>query len=261
MKQSVILNICCAILFCLGSVSGMAQDEPRRDRVYIHDLEGIWMTDAYIDALRKLRMPHEAAKKQAPMVIAIKREGRVYPYVATDFDKAAFMVIIALEPDVKPDSYRLVLGKKNAPTTSADATYVWFKGQRDTDHKFRNLAFKEPFIMNGKWANYEHVGMELGPVVNGIVLAGRYKDKGGREWSFTEQGEATFPDKSFYYELSLNDKKAGCDYLEAEDLTAPNGKSYYGFEWKAGKLRLFRAEVKQDRVRCEARPFAELTPL
>ena len=261
MTQRIILRIFLAILFCVGSVAGMAQDGARRDRVYIQDLEGIWMDAAYVEALRKLRMPHQVAKKQVPMVIAIKREGRVFPYVATNFDKVAFMVVLALEPDVKPDSYRLVLGKKNEPTSSADVEYVWFKGQRNADREFRNLAFKEPLIMKGKWANFEHVGMELGPVVNGIVLAGRYKDKGGREWSFTEQGQATFPDKTFYYELSLNDKQAGCEYLEAEDMTAPDGKSFYGYAWNAGKLQLFRAEVKKDRVHCEARPFAELTPL
>jgi hypothetical protein len=238
----------------------MAQNQARRDRVFASDLEGIWMNNSYVEMLRKIRMPHQAAKKGAPVVIAIKREGRVYPYLATDFDKVALMVILAVEPDIKPHSYRLVLGEKNAPTSSDDVKYIWFKGQRDADRKFRKLAFKELFIMKGKWADYEHVGMELGPVVNGIVLAGRYKDQDGREWSFTEQGQATFPDKSFYYELSINDQQAGCEYLEAEDLAAPEGKSYYGYAWKAGKLQLFRAEVKKDRVRCEAKPFAVLTP-
>ena len=121
-------------------------------------------------------------------------------------------------------------------------------------------AFQEVFIMDGKWADYEHVGMELGPVMNGLVLAGRYKDSDGREWSFTEQGQATFPEESFYYELSINDRKARCEYFEAEDLDAPEGMSYYGYAWKAGKLQLFRADMKNDRVQCEAEPFAVLTP-
>ena len=261
MKQGFILTVCCAILAFAGAVPAMAQNKTQADRVFIHDLEGIWMNDAYIEALRKTRMPHKAAKMAKPVVIAIKREGTVYPYLATDFEKAAFMFVLDLEPDLKPDSYRLVLAKKNQPTSSSEAKYIWFKGQRDADRKFRKLAFKELFIMNGKWANYEHVGMELGPVVNGIVLAGRYQGEDGREWSFTEQGQANFPDKNFYYELSLNDKKAGCEYIEAEDVTSADGKSYYGYAWNAGKLQLFRAEVKKDRVRCEAKPFAELTPL
>lgn len=260
MKSTTISTIILAVCLCAGAISATAQNQPRRDRVYISELEGIWMNDAYIKELRKARMPHQAAKKASPAVIAITRQGRAYPYVATDFEKAAFKMILALEPDIKPDSYRLVLGEKNEPTSAADVTYIWFKGQRDADRKFRKLAFQEVFVMNGKWADYEHVGMQLGPVMNSIVLAGRYKDRGGREWSFTEEGQATFPDKSFYYELSINDKKARCEYFEAEDLDAPEGITYYGYAWKAGNLQLFRAEMKNDRVRCEAKPFAELTP-
>lgn len=254
------MSVFCAVLLFIGGVAATAQDQQRPDRVFIHELEGIWMNEAYVKTLRQVRMPHQAAKKVRPVVIAIKRDGRIYPYVATDFDTAAFMVVLALEPDIKPNSYRLVLGQNNEPTSSADATYVWFKGQREADRKFRNLAFKETFIMKGKWADYEHVGMQLGPVMNSIVLAGNYKDEDGREWSFTDEGQATFPDKSFYYELSINDKQARCEYLEAEDLTAPEGKSYYGYAWKAGKLQLFHAELRKDRVRCDSKPFVVLTP-
>ncbi|UCD69195.1 MAG: hypothetical protein JSW48_03660 [Betaproteobacteria bacterium] len=260
MRPTKILTIVCAVCLCSGSVTAMAQNQPRGDRVFISELEGIWMNDAYIKALRTVRMPHRAAKQASPVVIAITRQGRSYPYVATDFDKAAFMMILALEPDIKANSYRLVLGEKNEPTSAEDVTYIWFKGQRDADRKFRKLAFQEVFIMDGKWADYEHVGMELGPVMNGLVLAGRYKDSDGREWSFTEQGQATFPEESFYYELSINDRKARCEYFEAEDLDAPGGISYYGYAWKAGKLQLFRADMKNDRVQCEAEPFAVLTP-
>jgi len=260
MKKGFILTACCAILAFAGAAPGLAQNQTASDRVFIHDLEGIWMYDAYIDALKKSRMPHKAAKKARPMVIAVRREGRAYPFLATDFDKAALMFVLDVEPDLKPGSYRLVLAKKNEPTTSSEAEIVRFKGERDADRKFSELAFKDPFIMEGKWATYKHVGMELGPVVNGIVLAGSYKDKSGQQWMFSETGQASFPDKSFYFELSINDKTAGCEYFEAEDLTSEEGKSYYGYAWKAGKLQLFRAGISKDRVRCEAKPFAELTP-
>ena len=260
MKKKFLLMFCGAVLVMTGAVSGLAQNQARTQRVFISDLEGIWMSESYIAALRKSRMPHKAAKTASPVVIAIKREGRTFPYLSTDFEKAALMFVLDVEPDMKPGSYRLVLAKKNEPTSSAEATYVWFKGERDADQRFRELAFKEPFIMNNKWGNDEHVGLELGPVINGIVLAGVYKDKGGREWSFTEKGQATSPDKSFYSELSINDQAAGCEYIEAEDLAAEEGKAYYGYAWKAGKLHLYRAAIKNDRVRCESKAFAELTP-
>ena len=260
MKSITVIRVICAVFFVIGSVAVAAQDPQRPDRVFVNDLEGVWMNDAYVKQLRKLRMPHLAAKKAKPVVIAIKREGNVYPYLVTDFTEAALMVVLALEPDIKPDSYRLVLGKKNVPTSASDATYVWFKGKRDHDHKFRELEFKEPFLMKNKWADFEHVGMQLGPVMNSIVLSGKYKDDKGRDWSFSDDGQAVFPDKTFYFEVSINDKKARCEYLEAEDLAAPDGKSYYGYAWKGGKLQLFNAELKKNGVRCNSKPFAELTP-
>ena len=259
MNQKLILIVCTALVLAWG-VPGLAQNQARGDRVFIHDLEGIWMIDSYVKALRESRMPHQAAKKEKPVVIAIKREGRVYPFVSTDFEKASLMVVLDVEPDVEPGSYRLVLGTKNEPTSSDEAKYVLFKGTRNADRKFDKLAIKELFVMKGKWANYEWVGLKLGPVINGIVLAGKYKDRKGREWSFTDEGKASFPDKSFYYELSLNDKTAKCEYLEAEDLDAPDGKSFYGYRWKRGELQLYNARVSKDRVRCESTPFAFLKP-
>ncbi len=258
--MKLILIVIAAVALVWGA-PGFAQNQPRADRVFIHDLEGIWMNEAYVKALRETRMPHQSAKQAPPVVIAIKREGRVYPFVSTDFEKASLMVVLDVEPDMEPHSYRLVLGQKNEPTSSKDAKYVLFKGTRNADRKFEKLAIKELFIMKGKWADYEWVGLKLGPVINGIVLAGKYKDRKGREWSFTDQGKASFPDKTFYFELSLNDKSAKCEYLEAEDLASPDGKRFYGYRWKRGELQLFNAKVRKDRVRCESTPFAFLKPI
>ena len=259
MKHRLILIVFAALALSWG-VTGLAQNKPRADRVFIHDLEGFWINDAYLRELRKSRMPHQALKKERPVVIGIKREGRVFPFVSTDFNKAALMVVLDVEPDMEPNSYRLVLGKKNQPTPSTEAKYVLFKGKRNADNKFDKLAFKELFMMKGEWADYERVGLLLGPAVNGIVLSGTYKDRKGRDWSFTDDGKASFPDKTFYYELSLGDKKAKCEYIEAEDIDSPDGKSFYGYQWKRDELQIFNAKVSNDRIVCETRPFAILKP-
>ena len=60
------------------------------------------------------------------------------------------MVILDVEPDLEPGSYRLVLGKKNEPTSSEEASYVYFKGTRNADNTFDKLAIKELFIMKGQ---------------------------------------------------------------------------------------------------------------
>ena len=57
MKKGFILTTCCAILVFAGAVPAMAQNQARSERVYIQDLEGIWMHDAYIDALKNWPQP------------------------------------------------------------------------------------------------------------------------------------------------------------------------------------------------------------
>lgn len=239
--------------------SGM--DRPaQRDRVYLRDLEGIWVYAPYLDALAKARMPHRVARRTPPLVIGISRQGRSYPVVVTDFDKAAMQAALDVEPDGKPDAYRLVLGADDRPTSSADVRYLRFAGTRNAAGKFERLKMAEPYFMKGRWGEFVYVGGELAPRVNRIVIAGKYKDGQGRDWEFSDAGQASWPEGKFAYELSLNDPGATCEYLEAEDQKAPDGKVRYGYAWSGGKLEIFKARLAGKSVRCESRPFAVLSP-
>ena len=211
------------------------------DRVFIDDLQGIWFEKTYLDALRATKQPHQAEKKSKPVLIV--------------FD---------VEPGDAPNSYRLVLGEKNVPTSADDVVYVWFEGRKAADGQFRILEIKEPLIMDGKLATYERVGKELGPIINSIVLSGEYRDQEGEKWVFTDSGKASFPGKSeFYFEASLMRGEATCDYIEAEDMKSATGLAYYGFEWTAtGTLQLFEAKLNSTGdVTCLDQSFAELTPM
>lgn len=233
------------------------------ERVYVEDLRGIWIEQRYLDALKSIKKPHAAEKISKPVLIAIRKEGRVYPYFSTDMKAAALMIVFDVEPDNIPDSYRLVLGKKNTPTSADEVTFVWFKGIRDADGQFRTLDIKEPLVMNGKWASYVRAGRELGPIINEIVLSGTYVDDQGEKWEFTDEGKATFPGKNaFYFELSLTADGADCEYIEAEDLQSETGFKYYGFDWSNnGALELFDAELLNENVQCSEEPFVTLNPM
>ena len=234
------------------------------DRVFIDDLQGIWFEKTYLDALRATKQPHQAEKKSKPVLIAIKKEGRAFPYFATNMVKATLMIVFDVEPGDAPNSYRLVLGEKNVPTSADDVVYVWFEGRKAADGQFRVLEIKEPLIMDGKLATYERVGKELGPIINSIVLSGEYLDQEGKKWVFTDSGKASFPGKSeFYFEASLMRGEATCDYIEAEDMKSATGLAYYGFEWTAtGTLQLFEAKLNSTGdVTCLDQSFTELTPM
>lgn len=257
-RKSKLIRILAAGVFMV-SMSNVSANE----RIFIDDLQGIWFEQTYLEALRKTKQPHEAEKKSKPVLIAIKKEGRAYPYFATDMVKATLMIVFDVEPGQKPNTYRLVLGERNAPTSSEDVVYVWFKGKKSSDGQFRNLQIKEPLVMNGKWASYERVGKELGPIINNIVLSGEYRDGQGKKWMFTDAGKASFPDQNpFYYEVSLVGDGATCDYIEVEDLQSLTGLAYYGFNWtKSGVLELFKANLKSGKVQCQSLPFVALTPM
>lgn len=246
-----------------GALMASISNSSANDRVFIDDLQGIWFEKTYLEALRQTKQPHEAEKQSKPVLIAIKKEGRAYPYFATDMVKATLMIVFDVEPSQEPNTYRLVLGERNAPTSAEDVVYVWFKGEKSLDGQFRNLQIQEPLVMAGKWASYERVGKELGPIINNIVLSGQYLDGAGKKWTFTDGGKASFPDKTpFYYEISLVADGATCDYIEVEDLKSATGLAYYGFNWnQSGVMELYEANLEGGNIQCQSKPFVVLTPM
>jgi hypothetical protein len=258
------IRIAAVLLAFAAALSGapvLAQTAtPSKARVYLRDIEGIWMNEAYMKAVAQLRSPHAAAKKAPPLVIALKREGRAWPIVVTDFNKASMQAVLDVEPDAKPGQYRLVVGPDDRPLSSSEVTYIPFRGERNAQGRFDQLGIAEPTFLKGKWGSFVRLPGELSSSVNRMVIAGVYRDEKGRTWEFTEAGEARWPDQQFVYELSLNDPTATCEYLQTEDIREGADKKRYGYAWKSGKLSIFAARLAGKRVVCEAQPLAQLSP-
>lgn len=260
-RKGKVFLLVIAALALLVSAAAFAQTQPRQpDRVYLHQLEGIWVKAQYLQALEKSRMPHQTAKKVPPVVVAIQRQGRSYPIVMTNFDKASVQAVLDVEPGKEPGLYRLVIGPDDRPISSAEVQYLWFRGTRNDQGNFERLQMAELVFSKGRWAEYVFAGKELASRVNEVILAGKYQDDKGGNWEFSDQGEAYWPQATFAYEISLNDPSARCEYIEAEDLKAPDGKKRYGYAWRAGKLLLYNARLVNKSVRCDPQPFAALTP-
>lgn len=251
------------------AVSAVAQTPPgqtprpvHKDRIFLKDIEGIWINEAYLSVLAALKSPHAAARKAAPLVIAIRREGRAYPIVVTDFNKASLQAVLDVEPDGKPGAYRLVVGVDDKPMSSGEVKYIRFEAGKNAQGKIERLRLAEPDFMKGKWAEYVPLGGELSPQLNRLVIAGKYSDANGKAWIFDKSGEATWPEQKFNYELSLNDPGARCDYLQSESAAKGDdeSKKRYGYSWKAGKLSIYPARLAGKKVVCDAKPLAVLTP-
>jgi hypothetical protein len=257
-SNSILVLVLAAML---PAAPAFAQNKAaRQDRVYLRDIEGIWINEAYMKALAQVRSPHAAARKAPPVVIALKREGRAWPIVVTDFNKASMQAVLDVEPDAKPQRYRLVVGPDDRPVSSSEVKYIPFQGTRNAAGGFDRLTIAEPTFLKGKYGDFLRLPGELSPSLNRIVLAGTYRDEKGRTWEFTEGGEARWPEQKFFYELSLNDPAAGCDYLQTEDIREGEDKKRFGYAWKGGKLSIFPARLAGKKVVCEARPLAVLSP-
>jgi len=272
-RSRIFSAILSGFLLAAAMLPSFAEDPPaqkppvRKDRIFIKDVEGIWINEAYLSVLASLKSPHAAAKKTPPLVIAIRRDGRAYPIVVTDFNKATLQAVLDVEPDGKPGSYRLVVGADDKPVSSNEVKYIRFEATKNAQGKLDRLRFAEPDFMKGKWADYVPLAGELSPQLNRFVIAGKYADEQGRAWTFSEAGEAAWPDQKFNYELSLNDPAANCDYLQSEsaakgadDKKLGDDKKRYGYAWKAGKLSIHAARLAGKKVVCDAKPLAVLTP-
>ena len=258
-----IQNILLATLLAVFCASALAQTpkqiQARKDRVFVRDLEGFWLNEPYVKALSANRSPHAAAKRVAPVLIGLRREGRSYPIVITDFNKAVLNAVLDVEPTGRPGAYRLVLGAEDRPLSSSEVTYLPFEGAKNAQGKFDRLRFFEPFLMKSKPSDFMLLAGEVSPYINRLVIAGTYTDGKGATWTFTESGVARWPERSFNYDLSLNDPTANCEYLQTEDLKDGDQNLRFGYAWKADKLSIFPARVVGKRVRCDAKPIAVLT--
>jgi hypothetical protein len=241
-----------------------APDKPKstkqKDRVYVKDIEGLWLPRDYMDALRVTRQPHAATRKAPPVLIKIQKEGPSYPIVRTDFTKAVLEQVLDIEPVGKPGSYRIAAAADASRAVPVDeVTYIPFRGEKGVEGKFDSLAIADPTFSKGRFRDYLRIRDSLVVFVNRAVLAGKYVDDQGRAYEFSEAGQATFPDTTFDYEVSLAAAGAGCEYFETADDKAPGGHRRYGFAWKGDRLQLFNATGAEPKnVRCDKKPFAVL---
>jgi hypothetical protein len=239
------------------------QKRPRRtDRIFARDLEGIWVNAAYLDALRATRAPLEASKKVAPLVIKVQKEGYSYPLVRTDFDRAVLLRVIDIQPEVKPGAFRVVLAADDMnPVSASETTNISFRGQKNEQGRFERLAIAEPTFAKRKFQDFVRVEEGLAPLVNGIVIAGRYADDKGAEYSFSRSGEAEVPGGRFRYDVRLSPKGANCSIIEEAQDEAAAPRPRFGFRWKGPALELYEVDAKKpDNLRCGAKPVAVLTP-
>ncbi len=230
-----------------------------KDRVYIKDLEGTWIARDYVERLRASRAPHATGRKATGIAIKLQRDGRSYPILVTNFQRAVLQAVIDVQPGDKPNNYRLALADEDRPGISAsELTYMPFRGERDAEGVFRTLSISEPHFARKRYLTYLRLSEPLETFVNRIVIAGKYVDAQGAAYAFTEGGDAILPQRTFAYEVSLDPGNATCELLQSHKEREAEGKERIGFAWKGPELQLFNVTGKKRPYTCQTKPFAVL---
>ena len=244
-----------------GAAQGAAQRPIHKERVFVWDLQGTWISKAYLDRLKASRSPHAAARQTPALVIKVDKQDKSYPILITNFQNAVLNFLLEVEPGGKPDTYRMVTAVDDGVVSSTDATYIYFRGTRNVQGKFDALSIADPHFAKRKFLPFVRLPDSLDTVVNRLTVAGKYTDAEGRAYEFTEGGDAILPERKFAYEVSLDPRAANCELLQSHPEREAGGQNRVGFAWAGTKLQLFNVKsVKKDRFACEAKPFAVLTP-
>ena len=233
----------------------------RKGRVFVWDIQGTWISKAYMEKLQSTRSPHAAARHTPSLVVKIEKDGSVFPILITNFQNALLQFLIEVEPGGKPNTYRMVVSPEAGAVSASDVTYIYFRGQRNAQGKFESLSIAEPNFAKKKYLSFVRLADALDPFVNRSVIAGKYHDEQGGAYEFTDAGDAVLPDRKFPYEVALDPAAASCDLLVSHPERAPDAKEKLGFAWKGKQLALFKVTQKSEgRSVCDSKPFALLTP-
>lgn len=218
----------------------------------IEQIDGQWVRKKYLDSLRSTRS--QFAEQPENVSISAKNNRLNW----TTYHESSWRRILRIEPSA--NAYVLVVGQWEVESPAPSETLrVPFKPAMNHEGKIASIEFLDDSLVSSKREPFIRLAVPLKEYANELLLVGRYVDRKGKQYSFSKEGVASWPDKSFLYELPLDSSEAGCDYFQTDDPKEPGNWKRYGFKWKGDRLDLFT--ITYDRgtpIACEDHPFISL---
>jgi len=223
-------------------------------------LSGDWVSVRFIQDVQRTRSPHIAWFSESPALsftIAVAQNGSGYELARTNFHEGLSSRILRLERAENKGAFRLSI---DAPNLREGIDYVQLRFKRGLFGRVTTLGAAN--LWDGeREQEYLRLPLTLAQYINRIILAGTYKDSAGATYSFSESGEARWPDQSFQYEISLDPDEAGCEYIEYPDRNGVGGRKRYGYRWRDQGLELYNinyVDTEKCTICCDPQPFATL---
>jgi hypothetical protein len=239
MKTIKRINIPVRILLLLGAFlfAGSARAEPAVAEQSLPLQLGDYLTTEYIDLLNQTRSPFAAGKKS---------DSR--QYLSVGFDDKEKIIDFSLMGNFHEGLGGIVAD------TSLKITQDDFG---ETPARLKVLSRSEFSVeVEGKTLVYRYVGNYKQYIARNTI-AGKFKDGEGHLYTFTEDGLATFPTRSFQYEVAADFVTIIFDTFF--EVIPEGGGTQYGFKHiQKNKLQLFEMGGPMG-DRPEPKPFVTLT--
>jgi hypothetical protein len=241
------------LVFVVGCSAGAAKPPLR-----LADLQGEWIARPYLEAVRRTKQTLAPQERTPALSFTVRRaSGGGFEMERTNFHESVTQPIESFE------------------TTSEGARLVLGEGERPDPVTVERLGTKKRrctgiLRVGGVWSGapaeayvYARVPGSVRKAIHEAVLAGEYRDAAGRSYVFTPAGRATWPDREFDYEVSLDPSEACCEYFQHADPKGVGGQARYGYAWKDGALQVFRVFYPVDGcpISCEPEPMLVLRPV
>lgn len=205
-------------------------------------LQGHWIAARYADALASTRSPARAEKIDRPVAVTISGNRAE----VTDFHEGSWRIIKSA------GEHGLVASPLENPDGKAESLPMTVT--RDAHGAIATIRVA---LWPQTPSTLRRIDVDAETYARRVLLAGTYRDAKGVTYLFTEGGQLTIgKEPAKPYRVSLDTSEACCDYFViGEDHRV-------GFQWKDGKLLLFKIieDPNGCPISCERTPYATLTP-
>jgi hypothetical protein len=168
----------------------------------VDDLQrGQWLNKKFLTTLRKTKSPRLAGLNIRQSGFRVLKEGNQYPVqVIWNFHEAGIgFTIVEAKYVRKNDSYELLTSSPSEQSNNKkERDIVYHPASDEISWQFTDHDGKQYDL------SFVRVQPDIDRYINKTLLAGEYVDNNGQIFIFSEDSIATWPDKTFKYDILLD---------------------------------------------------------
>lgn len=243
----------CFLLAVLTATQVACDSRTAQSSIGIQQLEGHWVRKKYVDSLLATRSQFA----EEPESVSISAPNMLLEWA--DYHEDYWEKIVRIEQsDQGP--VLIVAPPETEPSASTRYSRIPISVTKDNVGAIVAIEFLDKSLVRHAEEVFVSLDEALQEHANKALLTGRYRDQKGNLYAFSDEGVATWPNRSFHYELPLDPMQADCDYIRTDAAKNPAIDPFYGFKWNGNRLDLFKI-LPGELIVCEPKPFASLTRL